>query len=360
VAPLRIDPWKPVKGLVDGWLEGRAGAVRPDLGQAERLAFMRRHGDFSLAYATTKPMGAKDRIVTRAFATDRGYIAYGEKMGYVFALGDPVAAPDDRPALLDSFVQTFGDPSFVQVSAATAAALAAKGYRTTPFGVDTVLRLKEYTFDGKAKDGIRYASNWLRKRGFRIAEEPWSEATPAMLAAISAEWRASRVARRREMQFLNRGMPEGEETDVRIFVLRDSAGAPVACILFDPLHRDGRLVGYVTALKRRLDAAGVYAELGLTRHAIETFQREGLEEVRLGLSPLAPSEALGERPHQLLGFAFRRLYESDALNRRIFNFKGQAQFKKRFHGHEEPLFVAIRKGSAALQVLALVRLSKLI
>lgn len=361
MARFGIDPWKPVKQGVDRLLERHAGGMaRPDLTEQERLAFARRHGDFSLAYATTKPLGAKGRIVTRAFATDGGYLAYGEKMGYVLALGDPVCPPAQRAAILDAFVAHFGSPSFVQISAPVAALLAARGYRVTPFGVDTLLRLDGYTFDGKAKDGIRYASNWLRSHGFAIAEERWSDATAAMLSAISAEWRASRVARRREMQFLNRGMPQAAEPDVRIFVLRSHAGEPCACLLFDPLHRDGRLVGYVTALKRRLDAAGAYAELGLMRHAIEAFKREGLEEVRLGLSPLAPSAAPGERPHRLLGFAFRQFYRSDFLNARIFNFKGQAQFKKRFHGEEEPLFVAIRRGSAALQVLALVRLSKLI
>lgn len=361
MARLRLDPWRPVKRSVDRWMEARATtAPRPDLDEAERLALMRRHGDFSLAYATTKPLGAKGRVMTRAFATERGYIAYGEKMGYVFALGEPVAAPEDRAALIDAFIAAFGSPSFVQVSAPVAALLAERGYRTTPFGVDTVLDLKSYSFDGKSKDGIRYASNWLRKRGFTIAEEGWTEETLGALASISQAWRASRVARRREMQFLNRGMPAEAEPEVRIFILRDPEGRPVACLLFDPLHRDGRLVGYVTALKRRLEEAGVYAELGLTRFAIETFKREGLQEVRLGLSPLAPSDGEGDRPHRLIGAAFRRIYESDWLNARIFNFKGQAQFKRRFHGREEPLFMAIRQGSAALQVLALVRLSKLV
>lgn len=357
---LRLDPWRPIRRAIDRALEGRAPAPAADLGEAERLAFARRHGDFSLAYATTKPTGAKGRVATHAFATDKGYIAYGRKMGTVAALGDPVAAPEDRPTLIRAFLAAFGEPVFVQASEGTAKVLAAEGYRLTPFGVDTLLHLPSYTFDGKEKDGIRYASNWLRKRGFTIAEEPWSEAARAAVDAVSAEWRLSRVAQRREMQFLNRGLPAAEEPDLRLFLLRDKEGKAVAFLMFDPLHRDGRRVGYVTALKRRLPEAGTYAELGLTRHAIDVFKREGLEEVRLGLSPLAPAEADGFRGHPLLGLAFRRLYASGLINRRIFNLQGQAQFKKRFHGREEPLYFASRKGLALAQVLAVLRLSKLL
>jgi len=356
---LKLDPWRPIRRGVDRLLE-RRGGDRPDLGEAERLAALRLHGGFALAYATTRAADAKGRAVTRAFGDADGYIAYGEKMGYVLALGDPVCAPTEREALIERFIAAFGDPVFVQVSSPVADILAARGYRITPFGVDTVLSLDGYSFDGKSKDGIRYASNWLKKRGFSIAEDVWSEPTAAAMAAITEDWRGSRVARRREMQFLNRGLPLEAEPGVRIFLLREPAGRPVAFVMFDPLYRDGALVGYVTALKRRLDAAGPYAELGLMRHAIDLFKREGLGEVRLGLSPLAPFGTPAHRPHRLLAAMFRRLYESPALNARIFNFKGQAQFKKRFHGEEEPLHLAIRKGFPLAQLIALVRLSKMV
>jgi lysylphosphatidylglycerol synthetase-like protein (DUF2156 family) len=340
--------------LIDAILE-RAHIAAPDaeVSASERARLVRLHGNFSLAYATLRP----DEV--SAFGDARGYIAYGQRMGYAFALGDPIAAAEDRPRLIRRFIERFGEPCFVQASESTARLLAAENYRVTPFGLDTVLPLATYTFAGREKEGVRHALNWLNKRGYRIEEKDWSDDTAATLAAISQEWRGSRIVHR-EMRFLNRSFPASPEPDVRIFVLTDPAGQPVAFLLFDPLYADGRVIGYVTALKRRLADASAYAELGLTRHAVEAFKREGMREVRLGLSPLAPTPPSPFRENPLLGTFLRATFRSSVINRRIFNLAGQAAYKRRFHGVEEPLYMATRRGLSALQLIAVLRLSKLI
>ena len=98
----------------DQILEGAAPRVeRLPLTHVERLALVRRHGDFSLAYSTA--VQAK----LSYFGDADGYIAFGSKMKHHFALGDPVVAPARRPDYIRRFVETAGSPWFVQIGRAS-------------------------------------------------------------------------------------------------------------------------------------------------------------------------------------------------------------------------------------------------
>src|SRR5690349_1872515 len=118
--------------LIDAVLE-RAHVAAPDaeVGAADRARLARLHGGFSLAHATIDPEAVS------AFGDAQGYLAYGQRMGYAFALGDPVTSRENAPALLRRFIERFREPCFVQISERTARLLADEGYRVTPFGVDT-------------------------------------------------------------------------------------------------------------------------------------------------------------------------------------------------------------------------------
>ena len=99
----------------DKILEGAAPKVaRQELTHVERLALVRRHGDFSLAYSTAVQ---GDRL--SYFGDADGYIAFGTKMRHHFALGDPVADPMLRPDYIRRFVEAAGSPWFVQIGRAS-------------------------------------------------------------------------------------------------------------------------------------------------------------------------------------------------------------------------------------------------
>jgi len=57
-------------------------------------------------------------------------------------------------------------------------------------------------------------------------------------------------------------------------------------------------------------------------------------------------------------FCFAR--RSGWANRRIFNFTGNIAFKRRFRGREEPLFMATAPGRGLLDLIATLRISRLI
>ncbi|RTM07956.1 MAG: DUF2156 domain-containing protein [Hyphomicrobiales bacterium] len=345
MAPLRI--------YFDRLLDAVAPKVpRRELTDEERLALVRRHGDFSLAYST-----AVQKKLSY-FSDGDGYIAFGTKMSRHFALGDPVADPADRPAYIRRFVEAAGGPWFVQIGADTARVLAGLGYQVNRLGVDTRLHLPEHDFSGKRNETVRYSERWLTKKGFTLDEDK-GDLPVDRIKQLSTDWRKGRIVKRWEMGFLNRRFSVEPGADMRRFLLRSPEGRLLAILDFDPLFRDGKVFGYTTSFKRKQVDATPHAEVGLTKFAVDRFREEGISVVTLGLSPLLDIEPSGFAESEFWRNTFQRAYDSPWINRSRFNLQGQAAFKRRFHGVEEPTYIAFRKGTF-VEMLGLLRLTKAI
>lgn len=336
----------------DGYMERRLPFVSTlELSEPQRLSICRRYGSTSLAYSSaTQP----DLM---HFGDQNGYVAFARKMGHVFVLGDPVAAPEHRLALLQRFVEQSGDPCFVQIGMETAQMLSALGYRVNRMGVETVLPLTDTMFAGARNQSIRYSEKWLRQRGYQLCEALEGEETAAEAIRISDEWRSARIVNRREMRFLNRPFLPEPGPDMRRFVLRDPDNKIAALLDFDPIYGEDRIIGYTTAFKRKRHGTTPHAEIALTKFAADTFRAEKIGFITLGLSPLAEIDQSGFRESVIWRFLFDRAYHSRRVNEKIFNLQGQAAFKRRFHGEEVPSYMAFRSASP-LRMLALLRLLK--
>lgn len=336
----------------DSLLERRTAAIPlATLPIGQRLRLAGRYGDFSLAYSTA----VQDDL--SYFGSADGYIAFGRKMGSAVALGDPVAAAADRAGLIRSFVGEGGDPCFVQIGAATASELAGLGYQVNRMGIDSRLSLSPQTFAGRRNETVRYSERWLFKHGYTIVEDSGDQASVEQVKRLSELWRTGRIVKHREMRFLNRPFRSELGQGMRRFLLIDPDGAPAALLDFDPIAEDGSTVGYTTSFKRKLPGITPHAEIGLTKFAADRFFEEGRRFVTLGLSPLADISESGFQESAMLRSAMRRLYASKWINRHIFNLEGQAAFKRRFHGVEEPTYIAFRRLSP-LQMLGVLRLCK--
>lgn len=326
-----------------------ASASTPPPSQEQRLSALRRFGDFSLAYSTACQAGLSH------WGDDAGYLAYATQWGCSFVLGDPVARADDAERLIRSFVARRPRTVFVQCSRATAAVAEKLGMYVNAMGVDTRLALPEFHFGGRDREWLRYASNWVTRRGMRVVEHPLEGKVLAEVGEISRQWRQSRTFSRREVGFLNRPMTDRNEPDVRYFFLEDATGGLQAFVFFDPLYQDGRIVGYCTCIKRRRPDATTYAEAALMKAAIETFQNEGRETLTLGLSPLAALDEEPFRYNPVLRFSFRTGFRARWVNRWFYALQGHAQYKRRFRGEEEPVFFASRALFNDLRIIALLR-----
>ncbi len=73
------------------WAFERLHSEAPQpVSRSTRLSLVQQHGDFTLAYSTA----IQPRL--QFFGDEDGYIAYGRRWGFVFALGDPVCSAARR------------------------------------------------------------------------------------------------------------------------------------------------------------------------------------------------------------------------------------------------------------------------
>ncbi len=331
------------------WANQQSSGTETTLGFEHRWQLLQQHGNFSIAYSTAVQPHLE------YFGDEHGYIAYRRRKGWTFALGDPVCPADGRRDLIAAFLKKYRRPSFVQVSRDTARDLESLGYWINEMGIDTELRLSEYSFAGKEKEWLRYADNWINKRGYRIAEGSLI-AQEAEVAEISEQWRGTRQIKRKEVRFLNRPIVMADEPGVRRFFLYDADNRMEAFVFFDPLFSQGQISGYVTCIKRRRPETSQYAEPAIMKRAIETFQKENVGSVWLGLSPLADIENREFRANRWLHWTSRYYHSAGWINKYYYNFLGHTQYKKRFRGQEQQTFFASPVRFNELRLLTLASL----
>lgn len=131
------------------------------------------------------------------------------------------------------------------------------------------------------------------------------------------------------------------EFQVRKFYLSDRYGELVAFIVCDPIYRDGSVIGYSPAIKRRSPMAPLGAEEALTKFAIERFRAEGLETFRLGLLPLYDIQRSEFRDAWPLRKVLQVVYQCG--DRWLYSFRGHADFKRRYRGTFTKSYVATKQ-----------------
>ena len=159
---------------------------------------------------------------------------------------------------------------------------------------------------------------------------------------------------------MNRPFCFDVEPDVRRFFLYDGEGNLTAFVYFDPIYQNERVIGYTTSFKRRVPDASPYCEMGITKYAIEQFQSEGRQLVKLGLSPLAEIENRQFRSNPMMHWSFRYGFRSFWVNRFFYNLKGHAQFKNRFGGVAEKTHYAAPMLASDLRIFAMLRLCRIL
>ncbi len=140
---------------------------------------------------------------------------------------------------------------------------------------------------------------------------------------ISTNWRNGRIVNRREMRFLNRPFEPELAPHMRRFLIIDPGGVPTAILDFDPIFRNGDVIGYTAAFKRKLTGTTPHAEIGLTKFATDRFREEGRSHVTFGLSPLAAIAAIGFSESRVWRSFFERATVPNASTRKFSTFRAR-------------------------------------
>ena len=332
------------------WAAEQEGDVESAIEPSTRNRLLRQHGHFSLAYSAA----VQPRL--EHFGDERGFIAYRSRWGITFVLGDVVAPSQQTEPMIDAFLKAHKRVVFCQASEELATQLVKRGFYANEMGIDTTIDLPNYNFNGKQKEWLRYASNWCSRRDYRIVEAGFDDVHPDQVEAVSEAWRETRTVKQKEVRFLNRPIVLQDEPDVRKFFFLTPDGQLQAYIFLDPMYRDGRLTGYVTCIKRRHPDAPMYSEQAIMKHIIETLQAEGVQELKLGLSPLASIDDNPLKSSKLTSRLFKYGFEAGWVNRYFYHLKGHADYKRRFRGREEKLYLCSQRGFSMYRLFALTTL----
>ncbi|MCR4264949.1 DUF2156 domain-containing protein [Nitratireductor sp. ZSWI3] len=314
-----------------------------------REALLQNHGNFVLAYS----VAFQPRMYR--FGDERGFIAYRKVGKTAFALADPLAPQERWPSLLDEFVAQKKDVTFWQVSRPMAQLLTSRGFFVNALGIENFIDLADFSFDGPKRRSFRTAVNRFTRTGHSVAEIPLATLDPEQVEAVSVGWRKTRTTKRRELSFLVRPIQLTDEKGVRKFFILDSAGKPVALAFFDPLYENGKLIGYLSATRRWLPDVDPLAAYFLVRHAVETFQSEGVPRVYFGLMPFHRIEDKEFNKDWLTRRAFRFIYTNPLAQRFIYPTQSLAKHKESYGGETRETWCAMNTTPSLPRLLKLVR-----
>ena len=314
-----------------------------------RIAALRQHGGFAVAYSATFQPGLEH------FGDERGFIAYRRLADVAHVLAEPIAAAGCRDQLITQFIAEKGDVCWWQISRSLAQLLAGRGFLVNRIGVESQVRLPDYTFAGSTRRNFRRALAKSRERGDTILEAPLASINPGDLAEVSDGWRRTRAVRSREMGFLVRPAVLADEPGVRKFLAFDRDRRLVGFAFFDPVFQGGATLGYLCSAKRSSQAAHPLLGYALIARAIETFKAEGKAYLFLGMSP----GKIAGRDEFAHSWQVRRTldlcYRSGWFNRHVYSLKGLSEYKEAFGGTEEATYCAYNRRPGLAHLLSLAK-----
>eukprot|EP00831_Metopus_contortus_P066858 TRINITY_DN5962_c0_g2_i1.p1 TRINITY_DN5962_c0_g2~~TRINITY_DN5962_c0_g2_i1.p1 ORF type:complete len:527 (+),score=115.41 TRINITY_DN5962_c0_g2_i1:487-2067(+) len=252
-----------------------------------QLQFLKRCGSFPIAYSAVY-----DNLMT-AFEVPEGFIAYVDNGNERIVLGDPFCAPEDLPVVVEKFLaetkKSKLSPIVLQCSHETALAFVKHGFNANHMGVETNIDLSKFKTEGRKLSRIRHWITAAQKAGTSVVElSTKSQETIDLIGSISETWLNGK-ANTQELNLLTRPLVLDHEPDTRFFCACVE-GQTVAFVLFEPMYKDDKIIGYMADFVRRLDNAPkgcfdlIYQEAG------QIFKAEGATTLSFGLSPLADME----------------------------------------------------------------------
>lgn len=305
-----------------------------------RIQTLQQYGSGSLAYSSLQA-GLQYFMLEGC-----GYVSYTQlpdSSDSVLVLADPICKSDDLRKLLEAFLKEKRDPIFLHISHETGRILSDWGFCVNELGVETIIDIREFELSGNKKQQLRAARNRAQKDGIKVREV--TRVDDALMIAfkkISDEWLNEKVASDSQMKFIVRPLVYVDEIDVRRFVaIKDNR--LVGFVIFDPMYRDGKIIGYIANQLRSNYEKGYSVVDYIILEAMQQFKQEGVEQISLGLSPLYKVNDGDDFKHsKLLKANFQFAFENANY---LYNFKNLARHKNLYRpempgAHEEKVYCA--------------------
>lgn len=320
------------------------GTEAKGLGEKEKWAllspFLQRYGKEALSYATLQEG-------MEYFIHPTGYVAFTSVTHPVFArkgrrivLSDPLCAPEDLPTFVKAFLDFAPYAVFAVVSERCAEVLRTLGFKANCVGYEPELPVQTYNTKGNWKDLdlIKRGRNEAKREGIVIREEKNIETVnKEQLNEVSRRWIAHKKVNDREIWIYARRPVFEHEPDVRKYVAYDRDSRVAGFVFYDPMYRDGRVVGYSANISRCDEQRFGRLATAIHMAAMEQFKMEGKEVMNLCLAPFVKLED-GRFNDDWSAKVFFKV--SERFGNDIYNFKGLSFHKMKYRGNEKSLYFA--------------------
>jgi phosphatidylglycerol lysyltransferase len=218
---------------------------------------------------------------------DESCIAYSVRGRTALALGDPICPPEkitravrefmvfcDRQDWISAFYQVEGKKPYSEL-----------GFKVVPIGSDAIVQTQSFSLAGKDRAALRYAVHRSEREGicceFQRAADAWQAARGDLLE-VSGSWLGR--GKGPELGFSLGTLSTLRDPAITVGLAYDSAHRLQAFVSWLPVP--GRNGWTLDLMRRRPDSPHGVMELLIVR-SIEEASRRGLDEVSLGLAPLA-------------------------------------------------------------------------
>jgi phosphatidylglycerol lysyltransferase len=325
-----------VLGLTIGlWQLLRPATGRPSrptpaqLAQARRIAGSQFRPDALLAMIGDKSLMFSD--------TGRAFLMFAQHGRTWAALGDPVGPADERAELVWRFIELAdahgGRVAFYQVPPASLPLYLDAGLRVMKIGEEANVPLAQFTLEGAARAGLRYALKRGERDGLSLEMIPPARVAEIIdeLEDVSNAWLARRAAAG-EQRFSVAAFRRNYVMAQTVAVLREH-GRPVAFATV--MTTDLKEEVTVGVMRQRPDTKSRCAMEYLFVRLLQHFRSEGYRSLSLGMTPLSGFAAypLASRWHRLARFIWSH-------GNRFYNFQGLYAFKDKFDPVWEPRYLA--------------------
>jgi len=273
-----------------------------------------------------------------------GVVAYRPAHGVALTVSDPVSTGPEAAETIRRFARWCSAralvPAFYSVHGRHLDTFAEMGWHVTPVAEEAVLDLAGFSTSGKKRQDLRTAVNRAARDGVEAVWGTWADLPAGLRAqveALSDDWVDAKALP--EMGFTLGGLAELDDPDVLVLLAVDEAGRLHGVTSWLPSWRDGELVGRTLDVMRRgVDPMPGVVEF-LVATAARTFQAEGLEQLSLSGTPLAPLRS--EPPRTAATRVVMRVTE---VVRHVlepsYGFTSLARFKAKFDPRYETLWLA--------------------
>lgn len=325
-----------------------------EISSTQLFSYLRKYGSHSMAYTTLEP--EMEYFELKGI----GYLAYISFRHWFWAwqerkivLADPVCDPKDFELIAKAFTQKFPNVIFVAISKRFSQTLESLGLQVNQFGIDTEIPLANFDLSGKKRAKLRQWKNKCLREGVSVKEQFIDDCSNmSEIKALSKDWLKKKGGG--EYSFLVRPLSSHNEEGVRYFwAFKDDE--LIAFAVFDPIYENEKIIAYYHNIDRMNEKAPHGTSVFIILSAIETFEKEGVDFVSLGMSPLCLQRGMANELKSYNKFTRKSFwYAFEKLNF-LYPFQGNALHKNKFNGDKKPVYIASTNGTGLKEVFTMMK-----